>query len=183
MLVLSAIGLVAMVTYELVHAYRHVYEPNARVEADFTVLSSSVNGNIGSIHVNPGQAVSAGDRLASMDSDVAALDLKSLAAQLAREQAVRTQVEAELRFFHSELDDEIHTARESAALLRKELTTLLKREAIARSNVDRNTKLLDKSAVSRQLIDDSQDKLLDVTSKIRALQTEIAISDSDQLAA
>ena len=178
LLVLLSIALAALATYELLHSWRHVYEPNARVQADFTVLSSSVNGNIATIHAVQGQAVEAGEKLASMDSDVAALDIKSLEAQLARERAVHMQVEAELRFFHSELDNEIHTARESVTLLREELATLLERRAIAKANVDRNTKLLDKSAVSRQLIDESQDKLLDITSKIRAVQTEVAVRDS-----
>jgi membrane fusion protein (multidrug efflux system) len=177
-LLLAVIALVALATYELLHSYRHVYEPNARVEADFSILSSSVNGNIASIHALEGSLVQAGEKLASMDSDVAALDARTLEAELEREQAVREQVEAELKFFLYELDGEIHTARESVALLRAERATMLERKAIAQGNVDRNTKLLGKSAISQQLIDDAQDKLLGITSTIRSLQTEIAVSES-----
>lgn len=178
MFALIAVGLVALATYELFHSYRHVYEPNARVEADFTILSSSVNGNIASIHAVEGALVEAGEKLALMDAEVAALDVRTLEADLAREKAVRAQVEAELQFFLSELEGEIQTARESVGLLRQERNTLVKRQAIAQGNLDRTSKLLDRSAVSRQRIDEAQEKLLNITSTLRALQTEIAIGDS-----
>ena len=135
MFALIAVGLVALATYELFHSYRHVYEPNARVEADFTILSSSVNGNIASVHAVEGALVEAGEKLALMDAEVAALDVRTLEADLAREKAVRAQVEAELQFFLSELEGEIQTARESVGLLRQERNTLVKRQAIAQGNL------------------------------------------------
>ena len=106
-LVIIVIGLIAAATNEIVHSFRHVYEPNARVEANFTILSSSVNGNIAAIHVSKGDRVNAGDKLASMESDVAALDAKSLEADLDRERAVRTQTEQELKHFLAELEDKM----------------------------------------------------------------------------
>ena len=177
LIALLGITLVAFAIYEIIHSYLHVYEPNARVEADFTVLSSSVNGNIAAISVQEGDAVTQGQRLATMDSDVAELDVKSMEAELERERAIRFQVEAELEFFHSELNDKIDTARASLVLRRKELTTLMERERIARSHVERSNKLLNRSAVSRQGIEDVQDKLLDVLGKIRNLQTDVAVNE------
>jgi membrane fusion protein (multidrug efflux system) len=178
-LLLSLVGvaLVAMATYELIHAYRHVYEPNARVEAEFTVLSSSVNGTIASISVTEGARVNAGQRLAAMEVDVARLDVESMEAELEKERAVRLQAEAELTFFHTELDDRIGTAKASLQLRAKELVTLQERERIAGANVARTSTLLNRSAVSRQGIEDAQDKLLDITSKIRDLETQIAVDE------
>lgn len=173
----AVIALIALASYELLHSYFHVYEPNARVEADFTMLSSSVNGTIASIVVAEGERVNAGQRLASMDTDVATLDIESLEAELEKERAIRLQIEAELAFYHSELDDRERTARASLALRKKELSTLRERQSIARANVERNSKLLNRSAVSRQGIEDAQDKLLDITSKMRDLQTGVIVNE------
>lgn len=170
------IALIGLATYELIHSYLHVYEPNARVQADFTVLSSSVDGTISSIGVKEGDRVSSGQRLAWMDNDVAGLDVRSMQAELEKERAIRAQVEAELTFYHSELDDRIRTSRASLTLRAKELSNLNERQEIARGNVDRNNKLLNRSAVSRQLIEDAQDKLLDIVGKTRDLETDIIIN-------
>lgn len=172
-----AVALVAFACYEIIHAYLHVYEPNARVEADFTVLSSSVNGTIAAIDVEEGQRVSVGQRLAAMDTDVARLDIESLQAELEKERAIRQQVEAELSFYHSELDDRVKTGLASLQQRRMELATLQQRQRIALASVERKSKLLDRSAVSRQGIEDAQDRLLDVTSKLRDVETELIVNE------
>ena len=51
-----------------------------------------------------------------MDSDVATLDIETLEAELDKERAIRLQVEAELTFYRSELNDRERTARASLAL-------------------------------------------------------------------
>ena len=63
--------------------------------------------------------------------------------------------------------------------MRRELSTLQERQAIASSSLERNNKLLNQSAVSRQRTDETQDKLLDITSDIRALHTQIVAKDSE----
>jgi membrane fusion protein (multidrug efflux system) len=174
---LVIIGVAAFAVYEGLHWYQHVFEPNAKIEADFIELSSSVNGTIEQILVRRGDKVSAGQKLASMDSSVAELEVLSLQADIERERATRRQVEAELAAFQLELTNKIATALESIKHLRGESSTLVERWTIARTNVDRNTKLLDKSMVARQRIDDANDKLLEIKGKRQDLQTTIRVRE------
>lgn len=172
-----AIAIVAISVNEGLHWYGHVYEPNAKVEAELTVLSSSVNGNIERILVRKGDAVEPGQKLATMDTAEAELDLLSLEADLEKERAIRRQVEAELAYFQTDLTNKLATARESVRQRNRELATVNKRWAIARTNVERANKLANRSMVARQRIDDANDKLLEITSKRRDLQTEIRIRE------
>ncbi|MEM7250602.1 MAG: efflux RND transporter periplasmic adaptor subunit [Pseudomonadota bacterium] len=171
--IVALIIAVAVAVREGYHAYTHVFEPNARVEANFTVLSSSINGRVESILVRAGDQVSAGDRLATMDSNVAELDLKSLRADAEKERALRGQIEAELAYFRADLSAKVDTAESSIALLQAEHTTYRKREQLAQKNVKRVRALLDRSVVSKQRIDEANDALLTVTSNLRDLETEL----------
>ena len=53
------------------HWWRHVDEANAQVEADFTLLSSSVNATVREVHVRRGDRVDKGALLASMKTAIA----------------------------------------------------------------------------------------------------------------
>lgn len=177
---LGLLLLVALVTVgvrEGLHWYRHVYEPNASIEADITRLASSVNAKVQTIHVQRGQSVRRGELLASMEADVARLEVDSIAADLEKEKAVRAQVEAELAYFRTELDDRVATAREAVRLLDDERATLRERLAIARKNVERNSELLSRSMVARQRIDEANDKLLEVTGLLRDLETKLKTAE------
>jgi len=172
-----ATAIIAVGVHEGLHWYGHVYEPNAKVEAELTVLSSSVNGNIKRILVRKGDAVTPGQKLASIDTTEAELALLSLEADLEKERAVRKQVEAELAYFLTDLENKLATARESVRQRKRELITVKERWAIARTNVERASKLANRSMVARQRIDEANDKLLEITSKRRDLQTEIRIQE------
>jgi len=174
-LVLLALALIAGGTYEGLFWYRHVYEANAKVEANFTVLSSSVNGNIERIQVRKGDVVAPGQQLASMDTKVAELEVMSLEADLERERAIRRQVEDELHYFLTDLDHKVATARETVLQLQQEAITLEERWRIAKKNVERNSKLVNRSVVPKQRIDQANDKLLEVTGKRQDLQTRISV--------
>jgi membrane fusion protein (multidrug efflux system) len=176
-LVLVAITAVAFALYEGLHWFRHVYEPNARIEAEFTVLSSSVDGAIEHILVRRGDRVEPHQQLASMDTALARLEVASLEADLAKEQATRRQVEAELEFFLGDLANKVATARESIANVDRELGTVQERWEIARANVARNNELLSRNMVSRQIIDDANDKLLAITSMRQDLQTRSRVEN------
>ena len=177
MLALVAIALIAVAAYEIVHWFRHVYEPNARIEAEFTVLSSSVDGAIEHILVRRGDVVEPRQQLASMDTALARLEVRELEADIAKERATRRQVEAELDFFLLDLANKIATARESIANLKREQGTVQERWEIARANVERNTELLSRSMVARQNIDDANDKLLAITSIRQDLQTRAQLEN------
>jgi membrane fusion protein (multidrug efflux system) len=178
LLLIAAIGTaLGFAVNEAIFWYRHVYEPNATIEADFTVMSSSVNGNIREIHVRPGTAVTAGTLLATMDAEVEKLDIESLKADVDRERALIAQIEAERSHFRIQIESKIETAKESIRQLKRLMSTLDERLSIASKNVERNNKLLYKSVVPRQQIDDANDKLLEVRTKQRELETEIRVSE------
>jgi membrane fusion protein, multidrug efflux system len=164
-------GAIAVGVNETLFWLAHVYEPNARVRSNFTVLSSSVNGHVAQVRIKRGQSVQKGDVLVSMNTAMERLTIKSLQADIDRERAESAQVEAELVFFLSELEDKIASA--SAAIEQFELKrmTLNERLAIARKNVERNNALQTRSVVASQRVDDANDKMLAIISQQRDLQT------------
>ncbi|MBT3331593.1 MAG: HlyD family secretion protein [Rhodospirillaceae bacterium] len=166
---------------EGLHWWRHVDEPNAQVEADFTLLSSSVNATVETIHVKRGDRVEKGAVLASMDTAVAELDVATQAAEVARQQAAKKQIEAERSQYKREMNDKIATARAAVDLQRLEHATWTSRRAIAQSNVDRKLELVARRTISERQVEDARDRLLDITSKIRSLETSIQTSEKKYL--
>ncbi len=170
---LGAAVLIGVGVVESLHWWRHVDEPNARVEVDFTLLSSSVNATVETVHVRRGDKVEKGALLASMDTAIAGLDVATLEAELAKERASRNQVEAELAQFQREMKDKIATAKAAVNLRRREHATWERRRAIAQSNVNRNKKLASRRTISVRQLDDATDRLLDIISELRSLETDI----------
>ncbi len=165
--------LIGIAGVETLHWWRHVDEPNARVEADFTLLSSSVNATVEAVHVKRGDRVKAGDLLASMDTAVARLDVATLEAEAAKERAARDEVSAELVEYRRGINDRIATAKAEISLQRREHAAWERRHRIAQSNVERQRQLASRRAISRRQMDDATDRLLDVTSELRSLETAI----------
>ena len=54
---LVAIALLAFAVHEGQFWYHHVHEANARVQANFTVLASSVNGKVATLHAERASAI------------------------------------------------------------------------------------------------------------------------------
>jgi membrane fusion protein (multidrug efflux system) len=175
-LFLSAAVLIGIVVVEGLHWWRHVDEANARVEVDFTLLSSSVNATIEAVHARRGDRVEKGALLASMDTAVVELDVTTLEAELSKARASRAEVEAELAQYRQEMSDKIATAKAAISLQRREHATWERRRAIAQSNVERNKKLASKRTVSARQLDDATDRLLDIVSELRSLETDIQAS-------
>ncbi|MDA1099321.1 MAG: efflux RND transporter periplasmic adaptor subunit [Proteobacteria bacterium] len=176
LLFVAAALLLGVAVVESLHWWRHVDEPNARVQVDFTLLSSSVNATVKTVHVRRGDRVKKGALLASMDTEVASLDVATLEAEAARERAARDQVEAELAQYQREMNDKIATATVAVSLQRREHANWRNRLDIAQSNVDRNKKLASRRAISNRQLDDATDRLLDITSNLRSLETDIQTS-------
>jgi membrane fusion protein (multidrug efflux system) len=179
MLFLAGALLIGVAVVESLHWWRHVDEPNARVEVDFTLLSSSVNATVKTVHVRRGDRVEKGALLASMDTAVAGLDVATLEAEAARERAARDQIEAELAHYQREMNDKIASATAAVSLQRRERATWHNRLTIAQASVDRNKKLASRRAISNRQLDDATDRLLDITSNLRSLETEIQTSQNN----
>jgi membrane fusion protein, multidrug efflux system len=171
--------LLGVVAVEGLHWWRHVDEPNARVEVDFTLLSSSVNATVKAVHVRRGERVEKGALLASMDTAVAELDAATLEAEVARERAARDQVEAELAHYQREMNDKITTATMAVSLQRREHATWKNRQTIAQSDLDRHRELASRGTFTARQLDDARDHLLDITAKLRSIETDIQTSQNE----
>ncbi len=174
--VAGAVG-IGFAVNEGIHWWRHVTEPNARVEADFTLLSAKANATIATLHIRRGEAVKKGQPLVSMDTSMQELDLVTLDAEMAKMRAERKQIEVELKQFRVEMGDKIATADSTARLQRRELSTLKERREIARANAERSAKLRSKRTITARQLDDANDRLLSITSRIRSLETKIRESE------
>ncbi len=174
-IVLAAlIGIVAFAVVEGLHWWRHVTVTSGWIDADFTEMGSGVNGRIKRIEVRKGDSVRAGDLLATMDSEIAELDVVSIEAELAKTKAEKIRVQAELAAFRRDVGDRTRTLEAVLALQAREAETLTRRLGIAGATVDRNATLMRRQTISRQTDDTARDRLLDVTSDLRALETEMA---------
>ncbi len=170
---LAVAAVIGFASVEAWHWWRHVDEANARVEADFTLLSSSVNATVAAVHVSRGDRVAQGALLASMKTAIAGLDVATLEAEAAKERAARDLVVAELAEYKREIHDKIATAKAAITLQRREHKAWDKRHRIAQENVDRQKQLASRRTISKRQLDDATDRLLDVTSKLRSLETAL----------
>lgn len=168
---------VAVGVHEGMFWYHHVHEANARVQANFTVLASNVNGKLVELHARRGEDVRKRQLLVSMDDRQARLAISTLEAELKRQKAVRSEIEAELKFFLTELEGKIDTARQETGLLKSTFETANERMSIARKNVERNSTLESRSIVARQRVDDANDRLLAMQERIREVHSEIKMSE------
>ena len=170
---ITTAAILGVVGIEGLHWWRHVDEPNAKVETDFTQLSSSVNAIVAEIHVRRGDQVKKGALLASMATDIADLDVTTLEAEAAKERAARDQIIAELSEYQREINSKIATSKAAISLQKRELKAWERRQRIAQSNLDRQKQLASRRAVSKRQLDNAADRLLEVTSKKHSLETAI----------
>lgn len=176
--VLLAVAAVGAIVYEVVFWYNHVYEPNARVTTDFTVLTARADGTIDRIHVARRDRVAAGDLLASMDTAVAELTLATLEADLAVEHADRDRIEAERAHFTAKLERRIASERAGLRLLAAERDVRRARLELARAEVGRIESLIGRGAATEQRRDEARDKLLDLTAEVHGLATRMQQHES-----
>ncbi len=174
-LVLAALVVaIALAVVEGLHWWRHVTVTSGWIDADFTVMGSSINGRIKRIEVRKGDVVGAGALLATMDAEIAELDVASIRSDLAKAKAERAQVDAELRAFRQDIEDRVATLRAVLTLQRREAETLRRRLGVAQETLDRKAKLVRRQTISRQTEDDARSKLLEIASDLGELETEMA---------
>ena len=116
---LTTAAILGVVGIESLHWWRHVDEPNAKVETDLTLLSSSVIATLAEIHVRRGDRVKKGALLASMATDIAGLDVTTLEAKAAKERAARDQVVAELSEYRREINIKIAPSQAAIRLQKR----------------------------------------------------------------
>ena len=81
--VVAGISVTSLFSYEVFYWLTHVYEYDARIEAELTTLSSRIDGEIEKVYVKEGDRVKQGDLLVALKSEVQQLKIKALEAELA----------------------------------------------------------------------------------------------------
>lgn len=169
----GVVAVVAVMVVEGLYWWRHVGVTDAWVDADFTELGSGVNGRIARIAVRKGDAVTKGDLLAEMDSELVALDVEAFAADLEKARAERAQVEAEMATFRQDLDDSIQSIKTILGVMARESAALDSRYVLADRTVSRNAQLLKRQAISKRAEDAARDKRLEIVSARRDLDSKM----------
>jgi membrane fusion protein (multidrug efflux system) len=169
-----AVGLIAFGVVEGLFWWRHVTTTNAWVEADFTVMGSSINGRIHSIEANKGDPVRAGQLLAKMDTELVELNIASLLADLEQAKSQKKLIASELKAFQKDILDKVETQKTLITGQRRELETLQRRLDIAQSTMNRNEPLVKRKVVSEQASEKIKDRVLEITSKIDEVETKIS---------
>ena len=100
--VFAGVGVIALITYEIFYWLTHVYEYDARIEAELTTLSSRIDGEIEKVYVKEGDRVKEGDLLVALKANVQRLKIKALEADLVREEGQRDKIEAEILAFEQD---------------------------------------------------------------------------------
>jgi len=175
--VLLGIGVASIVSYEVFYWLTHVYEYDARIEAELTTLSSRIDGEIEKVHVKEGDRVREGDLLVELKSDVQRLKIKALEADAIREQGQRAKIEAEIVAFERDLNSRLATKREAIKALRVEHQTIRNRFALANKNFERSKILFEKKLTSKKSFEEEQTKALIIEAEVENSAAKVKVAE------
>ena len=170
------IGATVVLAYEVFFWLTHVYESNARVQTDFTNISSQIDGKIEQIHVDEGMPVKAGQLLITLVHDDIELNIESLQTDLALERARRESLESEKTAFEAELNSKLETQREKIHTMQIEYESLRGRLGLAEKNLKRTRILFNKKLTPETRLTEEQDKILVLQGQESVLSGKIAVA-------
>ena len=182
---LVLVGALVLLGYEVFYWFTHVYENDARVQTEFTNISSRIDGKIEKVFVAEGSKVSKGQLLVTLEHDDVKLNIDALQTDLALEQGNRTRLTIERDAFAEELRTKLATQDEKIRTLEVELASIDDRLVLARKDLARMRVLVGKKLKPESLLIAEQDKTLILegrASLVRA-QTTVARKELDQLVA
>lgn len=175
--VVAGVGVFALISYEIFYWLTHVYEYDARIEAELTTLSSRIDGEIEKVYVKEGDRVKEGDLLVALKSDVQRLKIQALEADLVREEGQRSKIEAEIIAFERDLKSRLATKREAIKALKVKHATILNRFELARKNLDRSRILFGKKLSSKKSFEEEQVKTLLIEAEVQNSAASIKVSE------
>ncbi|BBK44370.1 secretion protein HlyD [Allostella vacuolata] len=120
----------------------HVYETDARIVADMTVISSRVAGLLTELAVDEGDRLTAGQVLARVDARDASLQVEQIAAEKAGFAAERARAEAEIRLIEERTQSRADSERAQVAALQAVLAARGSELTLARDEFQRGEQLL-----------------------------------------
>ncbi|MGE0718513.1 MAG: HlyD family secretion protein [Alphaproteobacteria bacterium] len=138
---LAAAGLVAFAVDWVRDRAFHVYETDARVVADMTVMSSRVSGWLTELPVDEGDRIKAGQVLARIDARDAELQVAQLRAELGSITAERGRTEAEIHMIEERTGSRADSERAQVQSLQAVVAARASELALARDEYARGEQL------------------------------------------
>ncbi|BBK33800.1 membrane fusion protein (multidrug efflux system) [Stella humosa] len=120
----------------------HVYETDARIVADMTVISSRVAGLLVELAVEEGDRIAKGQVLARVDARDGQFQLQQLAAEQAGFAAERARAEAEIRLIEERTQTRADSERAQVQALQAVLAARGSELALAREEYQRGEQLV-----------------------------------------
>ncbi|MDA0340893.1 MAG: efflux RND transporter periplasmic adaptor subunit [Proteobacteria bacterium] len=173
---LTVVGMLGFSSYEFFYWYTHVYEFDARIRTDLTRISSRVNGTIEAIEVAEGDRVSAGDLLVSMKAGAVRQRIAALKADLLGATARHAKLSAQKHALEADLDAKVATKRELVRALEVERQALIDRHTLATKKLKRTVFLVSKNLTSQQVLEDSQDRVLELSGKLNVASAKVKVA-------
>jgi membrane fusion protein (multidrug efflux system) len=180
---LVLIGAILLLAYEVFYWLTHVYESDAQVQTEFTIITSGVDGKIEEVFVAEGHTVSKGQLLATQEHDDIELNIKALETDLALEEGNRNRLRSERGALEEEIRTKVATQLEKISSLEVEHASISDRLLLARKDLSRMRVLVGKQLRPESLLIAEQDKTLVLEGKAALLQAQIGVArgELDQL--
>lgn len=182
---LVLLGAIVLLAYEVFYWFTHVYENDARVQTEFTIITSRVDGKIEKVYVAEGDRVSKGQLLVTQENDDIRLNIEALQTDLDLEQGNRARLTLERDAFEEELRTKLATQKEKIHTLEVELASVDGRLVLARKDLTRMRVLVGKKLKPEALLIAEQDKTLVLEGQASLLRAQAAVArrELDQLKA
>jgi len=176
---LVVVGMLGFSSYEFFYWYTHVYEFDARIRTDLTRISSRVNGTIEVIEVAEGDRVSVGDLLVRMKAGAVRQRIAALTADLLGTTAQHAKLSAQKHALEAGLNAKAATKRELVRALEVERQALIDRHTLATKKLERTVFLVSKNLTSQQVLEDSQDRVLELSGKVSVASAKVKVAESE----
>jgi membrane fusion protein (multidrug efflux system) len=176
-------GAILLLAYEVFYWLTHVYESDAQVQTEFTVITSGVDGKIEKVFVAEGGTVSKGQLLVTQEHDDVELNIKALETDLALEEGNRNRLRSERAALDAEIRTKLATQQEKISSLEVETASVDDRLLLARKDLTRMRVLVGKQLRPESLLIAEQDKTLVLEGKSALLKSHIGVArgELDQL--
>ena len=166
-------------SYEIFFWFTHVYEKNARIQTNINDVSARVNGRLKRILVEEGDLINKGQLLAVLHHQDIELNIKSLRTKLSLKQAERSRLKTEKFALQRELSAKMDTQKIRIRSLKRESLAVESRLKLAKKNLFRVKRLVERKITPETLLTEEEGKLLTLEGEGILLEGRIAIANSE----
>ena len=160
--IIAAIVIVAGGTWAAIEIHErmtHVYEYDARIDANLITVSSRVAGWVTKLDVMEGESVKQDQVLIQIDSRESKLRVAELQAQAMRIQAERERYMRERRLVDVQTQTRYQTVLSEIAAAEATVASLEPQLELAKTNLSRATSLFNKKVIPRRQLDEARTEM------------------------